>query len=115
VRALVVEVLRRAGFVILAAAHGPEALELCRGHQGPIDLLVTDLVLPKMTGPKVAHAVRALYPGLKVLYMSGYTAAQAPPADLSIPGTAFLQKPFAPHMLVNTVCALLAGQGETGP
>jgi CheY-like chemotaxis protein len=107
VRALVGEVLRRAGYVILAARHGREALEMCSLHPGTIDLLVTDLELPHMTGPEVARAVRPLYPGLKVLYISGYTAAQAPPLELSTAGTGFLQKPFPPEGLLQTVRALL--------
>jgi two-component system cell cycle sensor histidine kinase/response regulator CckA len=108
VRAVVVEVLRQAGYTVLAAPHGPEGLEICRQHPGRIDLLITDLVLPQMSGRDVAIAVTALQPNVKVLFMSGYPPADAQPAAT---GGTFLQKPFTPAVLLEKVQAVLAGQG----
>jgi signal transduction histidine kinase len=74
VRLLITEVLTRAGYTLLVARHGTEALELCRNNPGDIRLLITDTVLPQMSGPEVAEKVRALAPGAKVLYVSGDSA-----------------------------------------
>jgi len=73
VRDLVRDVLQARGYTILEARHGIEALAVARRHRGPIDLLLTDVVMPRMGGPELAECLAARQPGLKVLYMSGYT------------------------------------------
>jgi len=73
VRQLVAEILETSGYAVLQAADGPSGLELLRRHSDPIDLLLTDVVMPGMSGPEVAQAVSSMRPGTQVLYMSGYT------------------------------------------
>jgi CheY-like chemotaxis protein len=102
VRSLIDAILRREGYAILGAASGAEGLEVCRGHAGPIDLLITDLGLPKMNGREVARAVTALRPGVRVLFVSGYVAPDEPGAGH------FLAKPFLPAELLEKVRTLLA-------
>lgn len=106
VRTLIDEVLRRGGYTALLAFNGPEALELCRGHPGDIALLITDLILPLMGGREVAEAVTRLRPGIKVLFISGYPAAEEFAA-----GTGFMQKPFYPEELLGRVRGLI-GDGH---
>ncbi len=95
-RTLLVNVLRRAGYTILEARNGQEALDVYRNYGRPIDLLVTDIVLPVMSGPELAEQLARCQPNLKVLYVSGYAEGQ----DRilihrgSHTGVAFLEKPF---------------------
>ncbi len=84
--------LERCGYTILEA-NGQDALDLMRRYEGPIHLLLTDVVMPDMTGPQLAQALRALKPDLHVLYMSGYTDAMLR-STLVQAGGAYLQKPF---------------------
>ena len=105
VRAVAAGILRRGGYRVVEAASPTEALVLCQEHPGAIDLLVTDLVMPQMNGNELAARLRTLRPGLKVLYMSGYTEIVMGPhlaAD-----SLFLQKPFTPDGLTSKVRALL--------
>ncbi|MBI5439940.1 MAG: MEDS domain-containing protein [Deltaproteobacteria bacterium] len=106
VRALVCEVLRRQGYRVLEAEGGEAALELC-GSQGPIDLLLTDVVMPGMSGRAVAERLSTCSPRLKVLYMSGYTDRAF--AELPGPGgeVGFIQKPFQPQDLAQKVREIL--------
>jgi len=80
---------------------------LCRRHAGPIHLLLTDVVMPQMTGPELVQRVSPLYPEMKVLYISGYTSDALHQRNLMEPGTAFLQKPFTPDALAQQVRAVL--------
>ena len=107
VRRLVAEILETAGYDVLQAGDGPSALELLRRHVGPIDLLVTDVVMPGMSGPEVAQAVVAMRPGTQVLYTSGYTDSAIGHHGVLEPGIAFLQKPFSADELARKVRALL--------
>ena len=107
VRAAVLESLEMRGYTVLKARHGREALQICRRHEGPIHLLLTDVMMPQMTGPELAQRVAPLRPAVKVLYMSGYTSdalAQRQMVDL---GPAFLQKPFTPDALARKVREVL--------
>ncbi|MFN7923175.1 MAG: response regulator [Bryobacteraceae bacterium] len=107
IRTLMRRILDREGYQLLEAGHGKAALELARNQPGVIDLLVTDVVMPEMNGFELARALRAIRPGLKVLYISGYTGmASFDPAQLS-EGSAFLQKPFTLNAFVAKVRALL--------
>ena len=107
VRQLVAEILETSGYTVLQAADGPSALELARRHSGEISLLLTDVVMPGMSGPEVAQSVTAMRPGLLVLYMSGYTDSQIGHHGVLEPGIAFLQKPFSTDDLTRKVRALL--------
>jgi PAS domain S-box-containing protein len=109
VRALVRNVLREKGYRILEASRGEEALELAEQYGGPIDLLVTDVVMPQMNGRELARRLANLLPQIKVLYISGY-------ADNAVwyqggldSGGAFLQKPFSPEALARKVREVLGG------
>jgi signal transduction histidine kinase len=108
VRMLLDSVLTLRGYTVLQAAGGPAALRLAEAHDGPIHVLLTDVVMPEMTGWQLAARLTALRPDLRVLYMSGYTDDPALP--LACDGAAsFLAKPFSPDTLVAKVGELLAG------
>ena len=108
-RRLVAEILESTGYTVLQAGDGPSALELLRRHTGPLDLLVTDVVMPGMSGPDVAGAVAAMRPGAQVLYISGYTDSSVGQHGVLEPGIAFLQKPFAADVLTRKVREVLDG------
>jgi CheY-like chemotaxis protein len=109
VRHLVAEILESNGYSVLQAADGPSALELLRRHPDPVELLVTDVVMPGMSGPEVANAVTSMRPGMQVLYISGYTDSQIGHHGVLEPGIAFLQKPFSAGDLTRKVRAVLDG------
>jgi CheY-like chemotaxis protein/anti-sigma regulatory factor (Ser/Thr protein kinase) len=109
VRHLVAEILETSGYTVLQAGDGPSALELLRRHQGALDLLVTDVVMPGMSGPEVAKAVTSMRPGTHVLYTSGYTDSAIGHHGVLEPGIAFLQKPFNAQELNRKVRAVIDG------
>jgi PAS domain S-box-containing protein len=109
VRHLVAEILENSGYTVLQAGDGPSALELLRRHPGKLDLLVTDVVMPGMSGPEVAQAVTSMRPGTQVLYTSGYTDSAIGHHGVLEPGIAFLQKPFSSDDLTRKVRGLLDG------
>jgi nitrogen-specific signal transduction histidine kinase/CheY-like chemotaxis protein len=106
VRVLVGEVLRAYGYGVLEANDGAEAIRVAEGNAGPIDLLVTDVVMPGMSGRALAQHL-ALRPSLKVLYVSGYTDDAVVRHGVLEAETAFLQKPFRPDDLARKVRAVL--------
>jgi PAS domain S-box-containing protein len=106
VRALAREVLRRQGYVVLEARHGLDALRVAERHQDPIHLLITDIVMPHMSGRDVARRLADVRPNMKVLFMSGYTDHAVVHRDLT-PGSAFLQKPFTPETFARKVRSVL--------
>jgi two-component system cell cycle sensor histidine kinase/response regulator CckA len=106
VRALGSEVLRRHGYAVLEARDALEALRVVERHQDLIDLMVTDVVMPHMTGRDLADRIREARPSLKVLFMSGYTDHAVVYRELSA-GVPFLQKPFTPDTLARKVRAVL--------
>jgi two-component system cell cycle sensor histidine kinase/response regulator CckA len=95
VRKLTRMILETSGYVVLDARNGREGLELCRSHAGPIDLLVTDVVMPELGGRELAEGAIKVRPGLKVMFMSGHTQDVLLKEGIQ-KGAAFLQKPFAP-------------------
>jgi PAS domain S-box-containing protein len=109
VRHLVAEILETSGYSVLPAGDGPSALELLRRHSGSVDLLVTDVVMPGMSGPEVANAVTSMRPGTQVLYISGYTDSAIGHHGVLEPGIAFLQKPFSADDLARKVRNVLDG------
>ena len=110
VRALTREVLGGAGYTILEAADGAEALLLCERHLGPIHLLLSDVVMPGMGGRELADRLSALRPGLKVLFLSGYADDAVVRHGVLASQVAFLQKPFSIESLTRKVREVLAGR-----
>ena len=109
VRALVRNVLKEKGYRVLEASRGEEALELAEQYWGPIDLLVTDVVMPQMGGRELARRLVSLHPQIKVLYISGYTDNPSWYQGGLDSGVAFLQKPFSPEALAHKVREVLGG------
>jgi len=107
VRKVVSGFLGRHGYRVLTAANGEEALRICREHDGPIHLLLTDVVMPGLSGKETAKQARELRPELKVLFMSGYTDNAIVRQGILEEGIAFIQKPFTRHGLAWKVRALL--------
>ncbi len=107
VRELARDVLRMSGYGVLEARDGGEALERAVAHAGPIHVLVTDMVMPRMGGRELADRLTATHPLLRVLYVSGYTDDVLVQHGALDPGTAFLQKPFRPETLARAVRELL--------
>ena len=103
VRELARDILRATGYTVIEARDGAEALLLSERHQGPLDLLLTDVVMPRMSGRELAERLTPLRPDLSVLYMSGYTDDAVIRHGVLGAGTAFLQKPFTPAILVGRV------------
>jgi CheY-like chemotaxis protein len=110
VRSAARRALLRAGFLLIEATDGAEALTLCPKDGGPaIDLVVTDLVMPEIGGIELAAELRARRPGIRVLYMSGYTRDALRRQSVLEAGAVFLEKPFTPQALVNGVRTALGG------
>jgi CheY-like chemotaxis protein len=109
VRALIREVLRAGGYAVLDARDGAEALAAATRGGGPIDLLVTDVVMPGLDGRGLAERLGARHPGLKVLYLSGYTDDAVVRRGVLHEKVHFLQKPFSPAALARKVREVLDG------
>ncbi|MFT3764273.1 MAG: ATP-binding protein [Minicystis sp.] len=105
-------VLRGFGYEVIAARDAEDALRLATSHDGPIDLLLTDVVMPKTSGPMLAERIRAVRPGIGVLFMSGYTADAMEQHGGTKQGAALLQKPFRPDELGRAIRAALAARAE---
>ena len=112
VRSLVVTVLEREGMNVLAAADGAGALALSERHDGPVDLLLTDVVMPGLNGDELAARVWAQRPGTPVLYMSGYTEHDAIRRGAADGEVQFIEKPFSPRELVDKVSAVLGADAQ---
>ena len=97
VRAVIVRTMKRAGFTVLEASDGDKALASAKAHPGTIDLLISDVVMPGLSGAALADAIEAVHPKLRTLFVSGYTE-----------GVALLTKPFSPDDLLRRVRSLLA-------
>jgi len=113
VRGLVHEALRLNGYEVLVARHGIEALLTGAKHMGQIHLLLTDVVMPQMSGPEVAEKLSGVRPEIKVLYMSGYPDHPVFSQGGVNRETVFLQKPFTPHVLTQKVREVLDGVKPT--
>ena len=108
-RGLIRELLEIKGYAVLEASQGVEALELMRSADRAVDLVLTDVVMPHMSGSELVEHLKKDHPGLKVIFMSGYTGAStaAIHKNLGTPGVAFLQKPFRLNALIGVVEDLL--------
>ena len=115
VRELVREMLEGDGYTVLAARHPTEALEIAGRPKGPIHLLLTDVVMPQMGGPQLAETLAALCRGIKVLYMSGYTADALGRRGVLNPGTSLIHKPFTPYALAGKVREVLDARQHPDP
>ena len=107
VRNLVREILATNGYTVLEAANGPEALSRCESYNGPIHLLLTDMIMPGMSGPELRDEVATLRPGIRVLFMSGYTddsIMRNGTLDLDM---SFIEKPFTPDSLSGKIREVL--------
>jgi len=109
IRSLAGDILRQHGYKVLEARHGLEALLAGSQYLGPIQLLITDVIMPQMSGNEVAERMTRERPDLKVLYISGYTDDAIIHRGIIQEGTAFLQKPFSPDALVRKVREVLDG------
>lgn len=107
VRFYAVEILKAGGYEVLVAGNGEEALRIAAEHPRPTDLLVTDLVMPGLNGKELADRLRATWPGLKVLFVSGYPEEASGKKRLVEDGSHFLGKPFKPNDLLGTVRKIL--------
>jgi two-component system, cell cycle sensor histidine kinase and response regulator CckA len=110
-RSLLRELLESFGYSVLDAGQGVDAMRIAREHSSTIQLLLSDLVMPQMTGRELADRLTRLRPGLKVLFMSGYAAGAAP--NLEIPAyAAYIEKPFTADALAGALRALLDAPGS---
>ena len=107
IRDFVTRVLSARGYRVLSASDGFEALRLCGESADPIDLLVTDVVMPRMGGRELASRIRTAKPGVRVLFVSGYTEDAFSGHGILEAGLEFLQKPFTTDALLRKVRKVL--------
>ncbi len=107
VRIMALRILERAGYNVLAAGAGEEAVEMLKSHEGTVELLLTDVVMPGMNGKELYQKVMQLHPNVKVLYMSGYTNNVIAQRGVLDDGVQFIQKPFSISGLSGKVRTLL--------
>jgi two-component system cell cycle sensor histidine kinase/response regulator CckA len=107
VRKLALRVLERQGYEVLAARDGDEALLICKQHKDPIHLMLTDVVMPRMSGHELAKRSLSLRPEMKVLYMSGYTDHAIVMHGILMEGVRYFQKPFTVDALAKKVREVL--------
>ena len=112
VRRTVSQMLRQAGYTVLVAADGEQAERIAGRSQVPIDLLLTDVVMPRLSGPRLAERVRLLQPGLPVLFVSGYTDGEMERSGLAGGPLHLLRKPFTIAELLAAVERALAGEPD---
>ncbi len=106
-RKLTQKSLQPHGYRILVAENGEDALRVSKEHEGTIDLLITDVVMPRMGGKEVAERLQPLHPQMKIIYMSGYTDDSIVHRGVLAPGLNFLEKPFSPAGLARKVREVL--------
>jgi CheY-like chemotaxis protein len=100
---LVVEMLSSVGYHVIYAGHPSRAMDVCRRHEGTIDLLLTDLVMPEMGGVELAERIRSIRPGIRVLYMSGYADHFGATGGRLTEGMRLVSKPFDRRQLTSSV------------
>jgi len=113
VRTMISKVLQSGGYTVLEAQHGVEALRVCKKHSGPIHLMISDVVMPQMSGRELAGRLALRRPEMRVLYISGYPDNAIVHHGVLETGTAFLQKPFTLNALEYKVREVLDGQQQS--
>jgi len=102
-------VVRKEGYEVLQADGGDEALAMCESHTGCIDLMVSDVAMPRMNGRALAECMNRTYPGVPIIFVSGYPASRELVAGLTARGFengyTYLQKPFKPQELLRAIAA----------
>ena len=111
-RAVTERIFTRNGYRVMTAASGPEALRVARDHPAEIHLLVTDVVMPQMLGKEVAEKMRAVKPGVQVLYMSGYARPVLTSQGWLDPGVVLVEKPFSEASLLTKAGEVLNGHAR---
>jgi nitrogen-specific signal transduction histidine kinase/ActR/RegA family two-component response regulator len=111
VRALACEILKRHGYTVVEARHGADALDIGRRYHGPIHLLLTDVVMPEMSGPELVSRLAPIRPQMKIIYMSGYPADAIDHQGMIDQGIEFLPKPIGVETLVRKLREVLDGRG----
>jgi CheY-like chemotaxis protein len=106
-RQLLKTVLEGAGYRVLEAGNGRQALDLSGVHSGPIDIIVSDVVMPGMSGRELVERIAPLRPEARVLLISGYTQTAGFEQTIAKAGAAFLQKPFTPDVFLTRVREVL--------
>jgi len=109
IRNLLQVALRRNGYTVLAAESGREALELVRNHDGAIDLLITDVMMPDMDGPELVRQLSTILPDTRTLFMSGYMDDTLGERGILSSNANFIQKPFSPRTIAQKVRDILDG------
>ncbi|MGC8832871.1 MAG: ATP-binding protein, partial [Armatimonadota bacterium] len=112
VRLLAHEILTDRGYTVLEAPNGEEAIQISESYEGEIDILVTDVIMPGMSGKEVAEHILRRRPKLKVLYMSGYTDNSIVHHGVLDSGVAYIQKPFTPDGLARKIREVLASPAK---
>jgi DNA-binding NtrC family response regulator len=107
VRSLATIVLERAGYTVKAFGNGAAALDSAASSAGAVDVVLTDVVMPGMSGPELIGRLRSYYPALPVVYMSGYAEGAAARLDIDPASLDLLNKPFAPQELLKRIDAAL--------
>jgi two-component system, cell cycle sensor histidine kinase and response regulator CckA len=108
VRTLLVRVLKAAGYSVIDAEDGFDAIEKFKKHTGTIDMLMTDIVMPGMNGRTLSRKIQNDQPGIKVIYISGFSGGAVSAEDVAAEGAVFVSKPFSPEALLKTVKEHLA-------
>jgi len=111
-RSVICETLRRRGYTVIEAVNGPDAIVKGRHAEMAIDVMLTDVVMPGMGGRRVAELIRSTRPGLKIVYMSGYTDSTIVGHGFLEPGVTFVQKPFATETLLRKIREVLDGKPD---
>jgi two-component system cell cycle sensor histidine kinase/response regulator CckA len=106
---LTASVLKNAGYKVVTASTPKQALEKMAHQTGPIHIMITDVVMPGMSGPTLANTLVSEYPEMKLIFMSGYTGTAVVENRFIQPGSVFLQKPFSPDTLKAKIRELLDG------
>jgi DNA-binding NtrC family response regulator len=106
---MVSNMLEALGYMVIATENPQDALSLCERAAAPIDLVITDVVMPQMSGKELRDKLTVLRPELKILFMSGYTSNIIAQHGVLEECTQFIQKPFSIHLLAEKVKQMIAG------
>ena len=107
VRGMLERLLTEMGYEVRSARNGQEALDLARSNGAPFDLVITDVRMPRLTGPELGRRLEERWPGIPVLYISGYDVEASTGREAAHRRSAFMRKPFDPDELAQRVARLL--------